>query len=72
MPHMHLRGKDFDYRAEYPDGRKETILSVPNYDFNLQTQYRLAEPLLTQGNQDPLHRLFRQFGRQFRQSRPEG
>jgi hypothetical protein len=45
MPHMHLRGKDFEYRAEYPDGRKETILSVPHYDFNWQTQYRLAEPL---------------------------
>jgi hypothetical protein len=45
MPHMHLRGKDFEYRAEYPDGRKETILSVPRYDFNWQTQYRLAEPL---------------------------
>ena len=45
MPHMHLRGKDFEYRAQYPDGRKETILSVPHYDFNWQTQYRLAEPL---------------------------
>jgi hypothetical protein len=46
MPHMHLRGKDFEYRAEYPDGRKETILSVPHYDFAWQTQYRLAAPLL--------------------------
>jgi hypothetical protein len=45
MPHMHLRGKDFEYRAEYPDGRKETILSVPHYDFSWQTQYRLAESL---------------------------
>jgi len=45
MPHMHLRGKDFEYRAEYPDGRKETILAVPRYDFSWQTQYRLAEPL---------------------------
>jgi hypothetical protein len=45
MPHMHLRGKDFEYRAEYPDGRKETILSVPHYDFAWQTQYRLAQPL---------------------------
>jgi hypothetical protein len=45
MPHMHLRGKDFEYRARYPDGRSETILSVPHYDFAWQTQYRLAEPL---------------------------
>jgi mono/diheme cytochrome c family protein len=46
MPHMHLRGKDFEYRAEYPDGRKEILLSVPHYDFAWQTSYRLAEPVL--------------------------
>jgi mono/diheme cytochrome c family protein len=44
MPHMHLRGKDFEYRAEYPDGRTEVLLSVPRYDFNWQTMYRLARP----------------------------
>ena len=46
MPHMHLRGKDFVYTVVYPDGRKETILSVPKYDFNWQLLYRPAEPLL--------------------------
>jgi mono/diheme cytochrome c family protein len=46
MPHMHLRGKDFEYRAEYPDGRKEVLLSVPRYDFNWQASYRLAQPVL--------------------------
>jgi mono/diheme cytochrome c family protein len=45
-PHMHYRGKDFLYTAVYPDGREETILSVPNYDFNWQTTYYLAEPLV--------------------------
>jgi mono/diheme cytochrome c family protein len=45
MPHMHLRGKDFEYRAEYPDGRQETLLSVPRYDFSWQASYRLAEPV---------------------------
>jgi hypothetical protein len=45
MPHMHLRGKDFEYRAQYPDGRSEIILNVPRYDFAWQTSYRLAEPL---------------------------
>jgi hypothetical protein len=45
MPHMHLRGKDFEYRAEYPDGRKEILLSVPHYDFAWQTSYRLARPV---------------------------
>ncbi len=46
MPHMHLRGKDFEYRAEYPDGRKEILLSVPHYDFAWQTEYRVTEPVL--------------------------
>jgi mono/diheme cytochrome c family protein len=45
MPHMHLRGKDFEYRVEYPDGRKEILLSVPHYDFAWQTSYRLAQPV---------------------------
>jgi hypothetical protein len=50
MPHMHLRGKDFRYEAVYPDGKKETLLSVPRYNFNWQSVYRLAEPkLLPQG-----------------------
>lgn len=42
MPHMHVRGKDFRYEAIYPDGKKETLLDVPHYDFNWQTNYRLA------------------------------
>jgi len=46
MPHMHLRGKDFEYQAEYPDGRKEILLSVPHYDFAWQTSYRLGQPVL--------------------------
>ncbi|HEV3303891.1 MAG TPA: redoxin domain-containing protein [Planctomycetaceae bacterium] len=45
-PHMHLRGRDFQYQALYPDGRRETLLSVPRYDFNWQTMYQLAEPKL--------------------------
>ncbi|REK08969.1 MAG: hypothetical protein DWQ37_19080 [Planctomycetota bacterium] len=44
MPHMHLRGKAFRYEAVYPDGSKEVLLDVPNYDFCWQTHYRLAEP----------------------------
>jgi hypothetical protein len=45
MPHMHLRGKDMTYVLEYPDGRKETVLSVPRYDFNWQLGYNLAKPI---------------------------
>jgi hypothetical protein len=44
-PHTHLRGKSFAYELEYPDGRREPILSVPEYDFEWQTEYQLAEPL---------------------------
>jgi hypothetical protein len=44
-PHMHVRGKDMTYQLIYPDGRTETILSVPRYDFNWQLGYELAEPL---------------------------
>jgi len=45
MPHMHLRGKSFSYAAHFPDGRKETLLDVPQYDFNWQTAYRVARPV---------------------------
>ncbi len=46
MPHMHFRGKDFLYQAIYPDGKTETLLSVPKYDFNWQLGYRLAQPIV--------------------------
>lgn len=45
MPHMHLRGKSFMYEAIYPDGRTETLLSVPKYNFNWQSAYRLEKPI---------------------------
>jgi hypothetical protein len=44
IPHMHLRGKSFEYRLVYPDGHYEILLSVPQYDFNWQNIYTLAEP----------------------------
>ena len=43
-PHMHFRGSRVKYEAVYPDGKREVLLSVPHYDFNWQTVYRLAEP----------------------------
>ena len=45
FPHTHLRGKSWEYRLVYPDGRKEVVLSVPKYDFNWQTYYVYAKPL---------------------------
>ena len=44
-PHMHLRGKSFEFRAVYPDGHSEILLRVPKYDFNWQPYYYLATPL---------------------------
>ncbi|MCI0339132.1 MAG: DUF3471 domain-containing protein [Acidobacteria bacterium] len=44
MPHMHLRGKSMEYKAFYPDGKSEVLISVPNYDFAWQTNYILKEP----------------------------
>jgi hypothetical protein len=41
FPHMHVRGKAFEYRAVYPDGTREVLLSVPRYDFNWQLTYYL-------------------------------
>lgn len=44
MPHAHFRGKAANFIAKYPDGTEEVLLSVPNYDFNWQTDYEFAEP----------------------------
>jgi peroxiredoxin/mono/diheme cytochrome c family protein len=44
-PHMHLRGKDFEFRAVLPDGTKRTLLAIPRYDFNWQTTYHFSEPV---------------------------
>jgi hypothetical protein len=44
--HMHLRGKSYVMRFTYPDGRAETALEVPRYDFNWQRVYVLKEPML--------------------------
>ncbi len=46
-PHLHARGKSFMYEAVYPNGHvpaSEVLLSVPYYEFNWQTAYRLATP----------------------------
>ena len=45
MPHMHFRGKSFEYTAVYPDGRRKVLLSVPHYDFNWQLGYELQTPV---------------------------
>jgi hypothetical protein len=43
FPHMHLRGKKFEYNIVHADGTRETLLRV-NYDFYWQLSYRLSGP----------------------------
>jgi len=44
FPHMHLRGKQFEYNLIRPDGSiLETLLRV-HYDFHWQLSYRLLAP----------------------------
>jgi mono/diheme cytochrome c family protein len=44
FPHMHLRGKRFEFDIVHPDGSIEPLLRV-NYNFHWQLTYRLAKPL---------------------------
>ena len=45
VPHTHVRGIRWHYEMVYPDGRREVILSVPNYDFNWQHEYVFKDPM---------------------------
>ena len=45
-PHMHVRGKSFELTADH-NGRSETLLRVPDYDFNWQHSYVFSDPLRT-------------------------
>lgn len=40
--HMHTRGRDMTFFADYPDGHSETLLTVPNYSFDWQLAYQYA------------------------------
>jgi hypothetical protein len=44
-PHMHLRGKSFEYLRMRADGQPEVLLQVKNYRFDWQLSYRLAQPV---------------------------
>jgi hypothetical protein len=45
FPHMHVRGKAFEYKMTPPEGSEEVLLRVPEYNFNWQLTYRLEKPL---------------------------
>ena len=44
LPHMHLRGKRFEYNIVRKDGTIEPLLRV-NWDFYWQLSYQLAQPM---------------------------
>lgn len=45
-PHMHGRGKDFEYRVVYPTGETQTLLRVPRYNWQWQLWYNLEQPIV--------------------------
>ncbi|MEJ7608964.1 MAG: hypothetical protein WKF37_22485 [Bryobacteraceae bacterium] len=46
FPHMHVRGKAFEYKLQQPGDSEQTLLKVDKYNFNWQLTYRLAEPIV--------------------------
>jgi hypothetical protein len=46
FPHMHLRGKAFEYMLPGENGRMETLLKINRYDFRWQLTYKLRKPRL--------------------------
>jgi hypothetical protein len=44
-PHMHNRGKAMEIKVFYPDGRSESLLNVPMYDFSWQTFYYFKQSI---------------------------
>jgi hypothetical protein len=52
QPHMHMRGKALSVEAIYPDGRKELLNAVNNFQWNWHVNYVYADdaaPLLPKG-----------------------
>lgn len=45
FPHMHLRGKTFEYNLRAPGEKPQTLLRIPHYDFYWQLSYRLKTPV---------------------------
>jgi len=45
-PHMHYRGKSMRFSVIYPDGTRDDIINVPDYNFAWQPSYRLSQPML--------------------------
>lgn len=44
-PHAHYLGKDIQAFATLPDGAKETLIHIPQWNLNWQAVYRFSEPV---------------------------
>ncbi len=44
-PHAHFLGKTVEGYADLPDGRREWLIRISDWDFNWQDDYRYAEPV---------------------------
>jgi len=45
FPHMHMLGHDMQMMATLPNGSKQELFKVNNYDFNWQTRYIYRNPV---------------------------
>jgi tetratricopeptide (TPR) repeat protein/mono/diheme cytochrome c family protein len=44
QPHAHYRAREVRARADAPDGATRSLISIANWDFNWQDQYRFVSP----------------------------
>ena len=45
FPHMHTRGTDMDLVAHYPNGESQSLINIPEYDFDWQLFYYPQTPV---------------------------
>jgi Copper type II ascorbate-dependent monooxygenase, C-terminal domain len=45
FPHMHLLGKDYLLTAVRPDGSRQTLIRIDDWDFNWQNPYEFVTPV---------------------------
>jgi len=44
-PHMHWLGRQMEVSVATPDGKRQELIDIPNWDFNWQTIYRYRTPI---------------------------
>ena len=56
LPHAHYLGRRLEAFARLPDGTRRTLLLIPEWDFNWQSDFRFARPVyLPKGSELGLH-----------------